>query len=191
METMRKSEFAKSHGVSPGRVSQWLSEGLISGDAIVGVGRSARIVVKIANEQLRERLDQTRRIAFNQSEQPKAARPKEDMLADPEFSSKRAERETLQAELIRLRLARARGELISRGAQLAAFEAAGALVARSWQALPTWAEEVFAVAQQGVPALTAWLRAKANEQCNQIAALLAEPEGEGGAHDHDTGDGAG
>jgi hypothetical protein len=172
METMRKGEFAKLHGVSPGRVSQWLADGLISGAALVGSGRSARIVVEIANEQLRERLDQTRRMAFSEGDH--AADPKEDALTDPEFTSKRAEREGLQADLLRMRLARARGELIPRGAQLAAFEAAGAAVARSWQALPTWAEEMFSVCQTGgVEALAAWMRAKANEQCAQIADLLA------------------
>ncbi len=182
MEAVRKSTFAKLRGVSPGRVSQWLANGLISGEAIVGAGRSARIIVEIANEQLRERLDQTRRIAFAESDQ--SSPPKADALCDPEHQSKRAEREGLQAELLRMRLARARGELIPRGAQLAAFEAAGAAVARSWQTLPTWSEEMFGVAQQGVPALAAWLRAKANEQCSQIADLLAT-ENDGGDGDDD------
>jgi phage terminase Nu1 subunit (DNA packaging protein) len=183
----RKGEFAKLHGVSPGRVSQWLSDGVISGAAIVGAGRSARIVVDIANEQLRERLDQTRRLAFNESDQGKAGDPKEDALADPEFASKRAEREGLQADLIRLRLARARGELIPRAAALEAAESAGRAIARSWQALPTWAEEMFSVCQTGgVPALTAWMRAKANEQCDGIADLLFTPEGEAGDHDSDS-----
>lgn len=186
MEAVRKSTFAKLRGVSPGRVSQWLADGLISGDAIVGDGRSARIVVEIANEQLRERLDQTRRLSFNESDQPKAGDPKQDPLADTEFASKRAEREGLQSELIRLRLARARGELISRGAQLAAFESAGAAVARSWQALPTWAEEMFSVCQTGGgAALAAWLRAKANEQCAQIADLLGTDDLGAGAGDDD------
>lgn len=182
MEAVRKSTFAKLRGVSPGRVSQWLAEGLISGEAIVGAGRSARIVVEIANEQLRERLDQSRRLAFAESDQSSA--PKADALCDPEYQSKRADREGLQAELLRMRLARARGELIPRGAQLAAFEAAGAAVARPWQMLPTWSEELFGVAQQGVPALTAWLRAKANEQCSQIADLLAT-ESDAGDDDED------
>lgn len=186
MEAVRKSTFAKLLGVSPGRVSQWLADGAISGDAIVGAGRSARIVVEIANEQLRERLDQSRRLAFNESDQAKASAPKEDALTDPEFTSKRAEREGLQAELIRLRLARARGELIPRAAALQAAESAGRAIARSWQALPTWAEEIFSVCQTGgVPALAAWMRAKANEQCDGIADLLFTPEGEAGDHDSD------
>ncbi|AZG75984.1 hypothetical protein EHO51_04130 [Methylocystis rosea] len=94
--------------------------------------------------------------------------------ASSSLASAKTEKEELVSELLRMRLARERGELISRGAQLAAFEAAGSAVARSWQALPTWAEELFSVAQQGgVSALTALLRAKAVEQCAHIADLMA------------------
>jgi hypothetical protein len=182
---MKKSAFAKHLGVSAARVSQWVSTGLIDGEALVGTGRSARIVVEIANAQLRERLDQTRRLVFSESAQAKVDEdhPKGDPLADPEFVSKRTEREGLQAELIRLRLARARGELIPRAAALEAAESAGVAIARSWQALPNWAEELFSACQTGgVTALAVLLRAKANEQCDGIADLLFTPEGE----DHDS-----
>lgn len=182
---MKKSAFAKHLGVSAARVSQWISTGLIDGEALVGAGRSARIVVEIANAQLRERLDQTRRLVFSESAQVKADEdhPKDDPLADPEFVSKRAEREDLQAELIRLRLARAKGELIPRAAALEAAESAGRAVARSWQMLPMWAEEIFGVCQTGgVPAVAALLRSKAKEQCNGIADIFSAPEGD---DDHD------
>ena len=52
---LSKSEFAAHIKVSPGRVSQYLREGLIGKDALVGEGRSARIVVEKAVEQLRTR----------------------------------------------------------------------------------------------------------------------------------------
>lgn len=52
---LSKSEFAAHIKVSPGRVSQYLREGLIGKDALVGEGRSARIVVEKAIEQLRTR----------------------------------------------------------------------------------------------------------------------------------------
>lgn len=106
--------------------------------------------------------------------------------SEPEGSSTlvgaKTERENLQADLLRVRLARERGELVSLRAQLEAFETAGRVVARSWQALPSWAEEIFGVAQQGLPALTAWLRAKASEQCDQLADMMATP-GEDDADD--------
>ncbi|WP_281932421.1 hypothetical protein [Roseibium album] len=48
-----KGEFAKYINVTPGRVSQYIAEGKIYGDALVGTGRGARINRPIAQEQLR------------------------------------------------------------------------------------------------------------------------------------------
>lgn len=58
-----KKRFAEIAGVSAARVSQWLSSKQISGDAIVGEGRHARIRTAVALEQLRMRLDVDQRIA--------------------------------------------------------------------------------------------------------------------------------
>lgn len=52
-----KGGFAKIINVSPGRVSQYIAEGKIYGDALVGVGRAAKINVPVAREQLRRHLD--------------------------------------------------------------------------------------------------------------------------------------
>jgi hypothetical protein len=52
-----KGEAARELNVSPGRVSQYIAEGKIYGDAIVGEGRSAKINVTIARQQLRSSLD--------------------------------------------------------------------------------------------------------------------------------------
>jgi hypothetical protein len=52
-----KSQFADMSNVGRPRVSQWIGEGKISGDAIVGTGRRAMIDVEKARRQLRERLD--------------------------------------------------------------------------------------------------------------------------------------
>lgn len=52
-----KGEFAKLIAVSPGRVSQMISDGMISGAALVGEGRMARINVDIATAQIRSRRD--------------------------------------------------------------------------------------------------------------------------------------
>jgi hypothetical protein len=48
-----KGEFAALIGVSPGRISQYLSEGKISAAAMQGHGRSARIFVEKAKADLR------------------------------------------------------------------------------------------------------------------------------------------
>jgi hypothetical protein len=57
LPVVSKKEFAKLAGVSAPRVSQWLKEGKISGEAIVGHGHRARIHVPVALEQLKRNLD--------------------------------------------------------------------------------------------------------------------------------------
>ncbi|WP_133125854.1 hypothetical protein [Thalassospira marina] len=58
-----KSEFARMIGVSKARVSQLISEGKISGEALRGDGRSAKIVVAVATAQLKATLDIDQRAA--------------------------------------------------------------------------------------------------------------------------------
>lgn len=52
--TLAKGEFGRFIGVSPGRVSQYIAAGKIDGAAIT---KDGRIVVALAQEQLRNRLD--------------------------------------------------------------------------------------------------------------------------------------
>lgn len=54
---LTKGEAAAELNVSPGRISQYISEGKIYGAAIVGEGRSARINVTVARQQLRAGID--------------------------------------------------------------------------------------------------------------------------------------
>jgi hypothetical protein len=56
-----KSEFARRRNVTPGRVSQWISEGKISGAALVGEGRYAQIREAVACQQLDRTLDVNQR----------------------------------------------------------------------------------------------------------------------------------
>lgn len=56
-DIVAKGEFARLTNVTPGRVSQWISEGKISGEALVGEGRNARIRVALAKQQLRDKID--------------------------------------------------------------------------------------------------------------------------------------
>jgi hypothetical protein len=60
-----KGQFAALCGVTPARVSQWLSEGKIGPDALDGEGRSARIRVAVAKAQLRARQDVSQRFGAN------------------------------------------------------------------------------------------------------------------------------
>lgn len=57
-----KGEFASIIGVSPGRISQYLSEGKITPSALVGQGRSAKILVERAKADLRLTLDVGQRL---------------------------------------------------------------------------------------------------------------------------------
>jgi DNA-binding transcriptional regulator YdaS (Cro superfamily) len=57
-----KSEFARLVNVSPPRVSQWIEGGKISGEALVGEGRSARIRAAVACAQLKRELDLSQRL---------------------------------------------------------------------------------------------------------------------------------
>lgn len=62
---MSKGEFAAHIGVSPGRISQYIAEGQIGGDAIEGVGRYAKIRPEVAKQQLRRFLDPSQRFGAN------------------------------------------------------------------------------------------------------------------------------
>ena len=64
-DVVTKGRFAVLAGVSQPRVSQWLAEGQISGDAIVGSGRKARIRVAVAQKQLRRNLDASQHLGAN------------------------------------------------------------------------------------------------------------------------------
>ena len=55
MQTMTKADFARHIGVSDVRVSQYVRDGIITADALAGEGRSARIIVEKAMEQVSAR----------------------------------------------------------------------------------------------------------------------------------------
>jgi len=78
-----KLEFSRIVGVSPARVSQYLAEGRISGAAVIGVGRHAKIDVALAQEQLRDCLDSDQRIANGRARLAVARSPiEEDIKAE-------------------------------------------------------------------------------------------------------------
>lgn len=58
-----KGDFARLAGVSAARVSQYISQGQIGPEAMVGEGRAARIRVDVAMRHLRDRLDVGQRLA--------------------------------------------------------------------------------------------------------------------------------
>src|ERR1019366_8857667 len=64
-DILSKGNFAALVHVSPSRVSQWLRQQKIFGNALVGDGRFARIRVSVAIDQLKQNLDITQRLGAN------------------------------------------------------------------------------------------------------------------------------
>ena len=64
-QLVRKVEFAAICGVTKGRVMQWIAEGKIKPDAIVGEGRGARINVELAAAQVEEGSNASQRYSTN------------------------------------------------------------------------------------------------------------------------------
>jgi hypothetical protein len=64
-DIVTKGRFAAIAGISQARVSQYLSDGQISGEAVVGSGHRARIRVAVAMEQLRRNLDVSQHLGAN------------------------------------------------------------------------------------------------------------------------------
>lgn len=60
-DLVAKTRFAELANVSAPRVSQWIADGKISGEALVGEGRHARIRVSVACQQLKRNLDISQR----------------------------------------------------------------------------------------------------------------------------------
>lgn len=169
-DAVSKSTYARMRNLSPGRISQLIRSGTIGPEAIVGTGHRARINVEIADRHLAERLDATRRGAAAPAAPEEFAASGD---APPSLLSERLRREGLQSELLQIRLAQKRGELVSRQAALDAMETAGRSIAAAISALPGMAEEIHAAAMAGgAGAIASLLRAKALEIQNRAVDLL-------------------
>jgi hypothetical protein len=94
-EIVLKSEFARLIGVSAPRVSQFISEGKIGPEALVGEGRGARVRLSVAVQHLKDRLDTSQRFGLNglgtklAAPAPAAAPPPAPQLFAPEPSPRR------------------------------------------------------------------------------------------------------
>jgi DNA-binding transcriptional regulator YdaS (Cro superfamily) len=73
-QTVSKGEFAALLGVSPGRVSQYITERKIFGEALDGEGRRARIRPDVARAQLVKTLEPSQRLGANGA-RPRASEP--------------------------------------------------------------------------------------------------------------------
>jgi hypothetical protein len=85
----------------------------------------------------------------------------------------------LHGELLQLRLAKEQGELVPKGASIAAVETLGRAVQRAHMAGVGWAEEILAAGQAGgLAAASALLRAKFTELLNSVADMIMAAEAE-------------
>jgi len=122
-ELLSKGQFAARIGVSPGRISQMISEGKIGPEAIDGAGLRAKIKVDVALQHLKQRLDPNQRFGLNgittRLDQPaelkpveKADEPRQSSSSPPDLPpvdpvEDRIKREKLrQAELVTAKLER-------------------------------------------------------------------------------------
>ena len=100
----------------------------------------------------------------------------ESLIKQTEFAPAKSEK--ARVGLFQLRLAKERGERISRDAQLEVCKTAGRMVARAIMATPMWTEEVVGIYRTGGDsALRQWLRAKAVETFDSLVDLMTAPDG--------------
>jgi hypothetical protein len=196
-QVVGKSEFAALRGVSPGRVSQWLAEGKIKPDALVGEGRSAKINVEIATRHLKESLDPSQRFGLNgistkldlleeppADQTPPAARAAAAAPARSEPLELSVEEQIKREKLRQAQLATARAEeqdRLSRGVYIIAADArddalraAAQLVASFDGAVPDLAAAIAAKWQLPARDVTHLLRAEFRKIRARVAAEFAE-----------------
>jgi hypothetical protein len=173
-DELSKSDFAKLAGVSPGRISQLLRDGVISRSALIGEGRNAKINPDLALAMMRDRTDPARR-ATNLVGTDSAA---------SSFLANRARREGYAADLLALRLGQGRRQLEEE--YKAALATVMAAIKRAHRALPFEVEEIIeAWHGGGLPAAYAKMRSKTDELLASIWDMILaaqdgrSPEGDG------------
>ncbi len=147
-QTVSKGEFAAMIGVTPGRVSQYIADRKIFGDAIEGDGRRARIRAQVAASQLKLTLDPAQRLGANgvAGRHERIATAESAPASRPELKTQPAELDEIAAERLkqmRLKTAAAeRDEALANGRYMLA-DAARMEMGRV-------ATEAFKVMEQGL-----------------------------------------
>ena len=173
-DLMTKSAFARHRGVVPGRVTQWISEGKICGDALVGEGRGERIRLSVAERQLSERLDigQNLNRPNNRSAGNSTAGASD---IDSEYKRLRVERAQIDVDNARLEQ-KAKDGLYTLSADASA--ATGRVVTELLNmidgAIPQWADHVASQLEVESPRVLHALRQCVRETRASAAAELAK-----------------
>lgn len=128
INAMTKSGFARAIGVSPARVTQYISEGTIGPDALIGEGRSAKINFDLAAEQVAEKRDPTQATVNGTAELPLGAGDagSKEKPDGPTIGGNEPQRSSLDIQLKEQKLARE--QRINRRAALEDATEAGRLV---------------------------------------------------------------
>lgn len=200
------AEFARTMGVSKQAVSKAIKAGRVPVYDETGARCAAdyagrkfvdpeegRAAFRLSRSRVDDRM--LAEIAAETAEEvdrlEEAPAPKPAAAVAGTLTGVKTEKEQLQSELLRLRLARERGELIARQAQIDAFEQAGRRVANELQSIPQWADEVTSIAHAaGVAGVTAFLRTKGTEFCARLADLMVLDQDSDGNDDERADDDA-
>lgn len=158
-DVVTKGEFAKLRGVAPSAVSNWLRDGKLFGDALVGTGPRARIRVAVAEAQLAATLDPGQQMGQGKVPLAAAAAKAEDESSLARYQAAKAEREELRLAQEKAEAAAREGEYLRTEEARAAWGAElSALVAGVEAALPDAANRIAAALQVDPSAVTRLLR---------------------------------
>ena len=173
-DVMTKSEFARHRGVVPGRVTQWISEGKIDREALVGEGRAERIRVSVAERQLSQRLDIGQRL--NRPGSSAIGNGALDTLdIDVEYKRLRVERTQIDVDNARLEQKAKDGlYTLSADAKAATGRVVTELLNLIDGALPQWADQVASAVEVESPRVLHVLRQCVRETRANAAAEITK-----------------
>jgi hypothetical protein len=164
-----KADFARRCGVTRGRVSQWIRDGQIGGEALDGTGPRARIRADVALGMLRGRLDW-----FRAGSVADLGGSRGDVAAQKfQAAVAKTRAAVAHAELMEMKAGRESGKLVLKSAVDASIEAFGRATRNAYMSIVGWSEELYGAGQAGgLGAHTAMLRAKAIEFGHLLADLV-------------------
>lgn len=154
-EIVSKGEFARRCNVTPGRVSQWISEGKIGPDELVGEGRAAQIRVAAAREKLKIRIDSGQRNGHGLDTD----------LSSPPAPSKASQADDLDLSIKREKLA----QVSAQNRRLAEEE-------KARKGIYVRASDVAADTSKLVGHILQMTEASLTEMANEVAAKFALPQ---------------
>lgn len=114
-EAVTQADFARRSGVTRACVAVWIKRGLIHGAAVTGKGRDTRIMVKLAQKQLRANRDPAQALGNGAKTRIGAVQPDEEdeeRPIGPDAAKEKARLLKAQADMQELKNAQARGELV-------------------------------------------------------------------------------